>query len=236
MKINWKYLKNPKIIIGAVILFLVVLWMLNRGAGASPSGSNVVTNSGPTDAQVAAQTQLAMAGIAASVANNQTVAGLQAIQEQGDIAIALKTIDANTASQVTAAQQYIAAMGIAAQSHAADLSYAMGVSNNELAFNTAKMAYDSANYSTAVNAGLTAQLSHDQLVAYQTGTLANLASTLKPGQKDQAFAELTYSITGSGGTYNTGGANPVYVPPSSGMGSGAITYAPPPLPQTNWVG
>jgi hypothetical protein len=213
MKINWKYLKNPKIIIGAVILFVIVLWMLNRGASSSTTGSSVVTN-GPSDAQIASQTQLAMAGISASVANNQTAASLQAIQEQGDIAIAMKTIDATTAAQTTAAQEAIAAASIGAQTHAMDLSYATSLSNNQLSFSVAKMAYDNANYSTAVNAGLEAHMADVQLAGFEFGSIVSTLPSLgKYGKTILLNSPLTQNVANSNN----------------------ISYAPPPLPQTNWA-
>ncbi len=236
MKINWKYLKKTPVIIGGIILFFIVLFLLNRGqsSGNTATGGVVTSNNaGPSDAAIMANTNLQMAGIAASVENNRTMASLEALSRQGDIAVALKSIDANVALTTTAAQAQIAALGIAAQNHAADLAYGVALNNNQLAFNTAKMAYDNANYSTAINAGVMAHISDNQLEAYKVGTLANVIPTLKSGQRDNAFEALLFSTTGSGGSYNAGGSNAVYVPPSNATGS--VTYAPPPLPQTNWV-
>lgn len=234
MKINWKYLKKPPVIIGSIILFFIVLWMVNRGASSSTTSSGTITN-GVSDAQLAASTQLGLASISAGVANAQTAAQLQAIQENGDIAVALKTIDAAGVAQQTAAQQAIAAMGIAAQIQGMQLSFQTSQSNNELSFNVAKMAYDNANYSIEANTSLQAHLSDDQLKAFTTSSIVSAIGSAKAGDRDQLTAALiggtygqsvTYGIPGHKGSVETGNSIP----------TGAITFAPPPLPQTSWVG
>jgi hypothetical protein len=198
MRMNWKILKNPKFIVGGLVLFVVVLWMVNRSGGG---GSTVVQagNSAPAD------NTLALAQIQAAMAGNQTAAAFAAIQDQDQTQIALATIAAAAHAGEISATANIAALGIAeqgheaelaaalssvgiaAQSHAADLQYQTNVATITAAVQTAQMAYDSANYTVATNAALQVHLSDNQLQAYEFGTAASIIPSLKKGDRDNAF-------------------------------------------------
>jgi hypothetical protein len=214
MKMHWQTLKSPKFLIGAVVLFFLVLWLVNRSGSASTS-SNTVTASGTDPNVLAANTQLALAGISAGQQNNAIAASLAAQQDQDQTAVALATIQAKLSDNANSSQAAIAALGITAQKEIA-------LNSNELTFNTTKLAYDSANYSTAVNAGLQAHLADNQLQAFDLQTLAGHITDVRL-HGGQRLAVLTQLINSAS-------------PQISGQTgqSGSVTYGVPPLPQTTW--
>lgn len=217
MKMHWAILKQPKFLIGAVVLFFVVLFLVNRSGGSSTKSTST-TVQGADPNTLAANTQLALAGIAASVENNRTSAAIAAGQDQNQTAIALATIQANENATTTAASAAIAALGINVQRDIA-------INNNELTFNTTKMAYDNANYSIAVNADLQGHLADNQLQAFDLQTLASHITDVRL-HGGQRLAVLQNLINTSAGTIN-----------GSAIGQGgSVTHGVPPLPQTTWTG
>lgn len=212
MKMNWKYIKNPKFLIGAFVLFFVVLWLVNRSGGSTASGV-IQANPAPTVAQ---DNTLALAQIQAAMSGNQIAAAFAANQDNNQTSIALATIAAAAHAGEISATANIAALGIAeqgheaelaaalsnvgiqAQVHAADLQYQTNIATITAAVNTAQMAYDSANYtaqlaynsanySIATNAALQTHLSDNQLTAYEFGTAASIIPSLKAGDRDNAY-------------------------------------------------
>lgn len=209
MKINWAYLKKPSVLIGAVVLFFILLFLLNKGGGASAgtSGTTVV-NSGPSDAQVAASTQLALAQLSAGVQNNALSIDYAKSQDANDTQLALAQVAAALQTQNLTVQQNIANETIAANVHGMDLQYQGLVNQNATALAQAQAQYNYGLASQAVNANLqqnlatisantTVTLSQQQLQAYEFGTLASTIPTLKSGKRDNAFALLTTATYGT---------------------------------------
>jgi hypothetical protein len=185
MKLNVKVLKNPKFIIGAIVLFVVVLWMLNRSGGSSATVS-ASPAPGSTDHTVE------LAQLQAALGNAQLAAGLQATQDTNATQIALAEIAANAGKYNTDASAQIAALGISMQSHeadlaaqisalgigaqvhAADLQYQTNIATITAATNQAQMAYNYAAYALGTNAALESHIADNQLTAYEFGTIASL--------------------------------------------------------------
>jgi hypothetical protein len=129
MKIHWQILKKPSVIIGAVILFFIVLFIMNRSGGSAAQTQTVST--GPDPATVAANSQLAMAQIAAGVQGQAFQIDYAKAQDADQTQIALATIAAASEAQTTAAQQVIAAQTLAIQQHGLDLQYQSNITNNQ---------------------------------------------------------------------------------------------------------
>lgn len=115
------WIKQRPVLTGAIVIVagLAAYLILSRGGGGAvqyvDGGST-----GPTDAQVAAQTQLAMAGLSAGVQAQSIQAQLAALQYQGqtDIALADRSLDAALA-------QIAAAAGVQTQQTAASRDVAL---------------------------------------------------------------------------------------------------------------
>lgn len=176
MKINWAIVKKPSVLIGIVVLFFVLLFMLNRGGSASAAGSSTVTNTGPTDAQVAAQTQLALAQINAGLSNAAIQEHYAETQDNNRTGLAVAQIQAVLAQSQTQAQRDIANETIAAQVHGMDLQFQGLVNQNATALEQAKAQYAYGLASQAINANTTVQLSAQQLEAYKFNSIASLAA------------------------------------------------------------
>lgn len=213
MKLKLAILKKPVYLIGGIVLFFLVLWLLNRSGSSSSSGTMVATTPQADPNVIAAGAAIQQAQIAAGVQVAGINASLAQNQTDADTALKLAAIQATTANSTLEAQTTIATDTLSLQGHTID-------SNNQLAFNTAKLAYDNANYSTAVNAALTAHLSDNQTAAFNLQSeLSHVTDVRLHG--GQRLAVLQNII-------NTNGA-------ASSIGSSS-GFAAPPLPQTNWVG
>jgi hypothetical protein len=187
---------------------------------------------GPSDAQINAQAALAAKQL--DIAGQVQLGGLQitglAQQGQNDLQLA------NVASTVALAQ-------VAADVHNNDVSTAaslaaltaqlaanvqMNNSNNQFQVDYAKIAADTSLHIVQANNALQTTLSHDQLIAYQTGSIAQSISSAKKGDRDQLTAALIGSITGQPISYGVPGAKgsiainnptlPTPIPTSSGGG------------------
>lgn len=196
---NFSYLrKKPWLIFGLLVFGVIVFMMINRKVDA---GSSVVT-SGKSDAQIAAEAQLGMAQIQASIAQGNTAAQLAAIQAQGDIALALAQLDAGYKVQQLGVQREIAAAGIAAQIHAMDIAYQQSVNNNAFQLDYATLAFDASLGMAELNAKVA-----------QTGMLMSAIGSLKSKDRDDTLERIfgnpsvmQYSNpgTGSSGGFNFG--------------------------------
>lgn len=228
MKVNWAYLKKPSVLIGAVVLFFILLFLLNRSGGSASSGQTVV-NQGPSDAQVAAQTQLALATISAGLQGQAIQVDYAKSQNSNETQIALATMAAALQTQDTAAQRDIAAQTVAAQVHGLDLQYQTALANNNFALDYAQQQFNYGIATTAINANLQAGLSKDQLTAYGFNVAGGAIASAKSGDRDQLTAQLIASMTGAGVNYEPGNRGSVYVPPAGGStaNSSVIVNNPP---------
>lgn len=205
---DFNYVKRkPMLFVGIVLVFGILFWfMLNRGSAQT---STVITN-GKSDAQIAAETQLAMAGMSAQIQNNQVAAQLAAIGQQGDIAIALAKLDQVNKTNELQVQREIAAAGIAAQLHAMDIAYQQSVNNNAFQLDYATLAFDASIASQRISAQ-----------AMTTSMLASMVPSLKKGKQVRAFDNLLLLLS-SGNTgqtlTNTGLDGAQFPPQSSGGG------------------
>jgi len=98
-KFNLKVFKKGKPIYwvaGAVILFVIFYLFLNRGGGQSApaqSGGVVSYNSGPSDAQISAASQISGAQIQANAAINQQQLQLAGIREDNSARVAIAGLE-----------------------------------------------------------------------------------------------------------------------------------------------
>jgi hypothetical protein len=164
MKIHWQFLKKPSVIVGAIILFFILLFLLNRG-GSSASGGQVV-NTGPSDAQVGAQTQLAMATMSAGLQGQAIQADYAKSQDSNQTQLALATIAAAVQGQSLAVQSAIAQQTVAAQVHGLDLQYQTALANNNFALNYAAQQFNFGLANTAINANLQSHMADLQASSF----------------------------------------------------------------------
>lgn len=174
MKIRWAFLKKPSVLIGAVVLFFVLLFLLNRSGGTASSGQQVV-NTGPSDAQLAANTQLAMAQISAGLQGSAIQEDFAKSQDNNQTALALAAVQATLAQQQTVAQENIANETIAANVHGMDLQYQGLVDQNATALAAAQAQYNYGLSSQAITANTQLQLGQQQLQAFEIGTAAQVS-------------------------------------------------------------
>jgi hypothetical protein len=157
---------------------------------------------GPSDAQVAAANNLAIAQLSAGVQSQALQIDYAKSMNDNDTALAVTQIQAALSGQQIVAQRDIAAATISANVHGMDLQYQGLVNQNATALAAAQAQYNYGITAQAVNANLqqnlatiqantTVTLSQQQLEAYKFGTLANTIPTLKSGKRDNAFALLT---------------------------------------------
>jgi hypothetical protein len=191
MKVNWAYLKKPSVIIGAVVLFFILLFLLNRNGGSASSGQTVV-NTGPTDAQAAAQTQLALAQISAGLQGQAIQLDYAKSQDANDTQLALATIAAAAQNQSLAVQQEIANRTIDAQTHGLDLQYQTAVANNNFALDYAQQQFAYGIASQSITANTQMQMSADQLRALQMSTNASIVMGLAGRNKYSSIALPAY--------------------------------------------
>jgi hypothetical protein len=201
MKINWAFLKKPSVIVGAVILFFIILFMLNKGTGSS---SSQVVNTGPTDAQVASQTQLALAQISAGLQGQAIQVDFAKSQDQNATALALATMQTTLGVDQLAAQQAIADRTIDAQVHGLDLQYQTSRDTNafNLAFTGQQFQYGLASQTLMANQQLA--MGQQQLQAFQFSQIASLAANAGhdgiAGDGPMLMSYLTHSTMGANGS------------------------------------
>jgi hypothetical protein len=174
-----------------------------------------VVNSGPSDAQVAASTQLAMAQMSAGLQGQAIQLDYAKSQNSNDTQLALATIGAALQQQQTAAETAIAAQTVAAQVHGLDLQYQTAVASNAAQIQAMKDQYNYGLASLAVNANLQEVLSANQLKAFGYSSAVSAIGSAKAGDRDQLTAQYMAMLSGSGVSYgNVGGKGGVYVAPS----------------------
>jgi len=211
MKVKWAYLKKPSVIIGAVILFFVLLFLLNRSGGSASSGTTTVTT-GPSDAQVASQTQLALAQISAGLQGQAIQVDYAKARDANDTQVALATMAAALQGQSLVVQHDIASQTIDAQVHGLDLQYASAVAANTAQIQALQIQSNMVLASSAINANLQAQLSKDQLTAYGYNVAGGAISSANKGDRDQLTAQLIAAMTGTGVNYEPGNVGSTFVP------------------------
>lgn len=200
-------LKKPVVIGGGVLLFVVLLLLLNRGGGSS-GGSPQYVQSGPTDAQLQAQTAVALAqidaGKAAGAANasvavareqlatdlakttiqadlSRYVADKQAANDAMQLTVNANISAANTAAQV-ATTKYLADLNASVTKSQLDQAERIQANNNNFQLSFA----EAANQTQEHLALITANLTQAQIAANRDVTLGVLTS-----QNQQEIARIT---------------------------------------------
>lgn len=136
MKLNFKVFKkgSPLLWIGGAVVLFVVFYMLSSKGSNSSNGGNVYTTaSGPSDASVAAATQLSMAQLQANVSANQMATELAAVKEQTAGEIALANIGANVAFAGLAADQNVQLAALNTQKSIAEMNTEYAIESAEIA-------------------------------------------------------------------------------------------------------
>lgn len=115
MKMNLSVFKKGKSlywIIGGIVLFVLFYWIINRGG--SSSGGGYAVAGGPSDAAVAASTQVALANTQASagvaIATLQYNGTVNQTQAAADVAKYTASLDAATTVEAFRTQKEIAAL------------------------------------------------------------------------------------------------------------------------------
>jgi hypothetical protein len=200
---------KPVLIGGGLVLFLLILFLLNRGGGISGGGTEYVST-GPSPAQLQAQTALALAQIDAGKAAGQTNAQVAVAREQVAADLNKAVIEAdlsryladkqaglealslnvnaeisrqNTAAQV-ATTKYLADLSASTTKYQLDQAAAIQANNNEFQLSFAEQA----NQTQTNMAIITSNLTMAQLEANRDVTLGVLTS-----QQNLELARITAS-------------------------------------------
>lgn len=204
MKFSLGYVKKNPVMFGAIfVVFGLLFWLLiNRGGG---NAATQYVQTGPSEALQAANlqaaTQIQGAQIQASSQNAIAAYQLEAMTRQleGQQSIAAlelqyKTLELAVSERMTDKQTDASLLALQAQ---LNNSLALANENNSFMVDYAKVAADSAMQQVAINAALQRAMSADQLEAYKVGAevskigmLASVIPTIKPNDRDNAFAML----------------------------------------------
>lgn len=215
-KFSVAYVKQHPVMFGTIIVvFGLLFWFMFRGSGGGASSGGVsVVNAGPSDAQVAAGTQLQLAQIGANTQLQMGQLSLAAAAAQTESQERLATMELAYKTQELASQHDLGDKTIAASLEALSLQLNNALqttnSNNQFMVDYAKVAADSATTQLAINAALQRDLSKDQLEGFKYSSALAVIPTLKKGDRDAALISLTLGKPSSHGA--------VGVMPSSGGG------------------
>jgi len=185
MKMDWKTVKKPGFIIGAIVLFFVVLWFVNRSGGGSTG--TIQTSNGVDPNQLAAATQIQLAQIGAGVQVAAINADYAKSQDQGQVALALAQIQAASDAQNIAAQRDIAEQTIALNAHQMDLQYQESVNSNATALAYEQNSYNYALQTNAQNIAFQENLSQQQLTAYEFAGIKDVIQQFGNPARRQAY-------------------------------------------------
>jgi hypothetical protein len=187
VKFSVEYVKKNPVLFGVILIVfgLGFYLLLNRGgsAAASQGSGTTVVNAGPSDAEIQAGVASHIADVQAASASQQNQLQLAALQTQGGVALQLADLDAQYKALELASNERVADKSLDVQTATlnAQLDNARGMSADANAFMLA-YAQTQANTATtqlAIGANLQRDLSAQQLQAFQIGTMASLATSLK---------------------------------------------------------
>jgi hypothetical protein len=205
-------LKNKWVLIGGAVVVIIALMM---AGGSSGSGSGTVST-GPSDAEVAASHDIALAQIAAQSTQMQANAQLAAITQQGQIDMATATlnaqlsqyaVDANTALQSLqinttreiqladmSSQERRETASINSQTQLAKWTLDQATLNTQIQTDFQLQYAEAANATNVSLAQMQAQLVNNQLIANRDVTLAGLATQESLAATNAALQrDVTYS-------------------------------------------
>lgn len=216
MKFNLAIFKKGKPIywiLGGIALFVLFYWIVSRGSsGASSSGGTSVIQTGPSDAQVAAQSQLALAQMqtqaGVTTAQNQNnadiaIATLQAqvalanTQASADVAKYTAGLDASTQAGYIAAQQHMMEMQVAGATAQTQIQAQYGVETATIA---AQSVLDQANVQAAMfgkQLDTNSKMFTAQLNAANFQSMVAQVGNVKANDRDNMLALLAASNSGS---------------------------------------
>jgi hypothetical protein len=210
---SFEYVKKNPLMFGMIVLVFGVFVYLYLNRGAVASTSTVVTQSGPSDAQLAADAQIQIAQIGAGAQTQQLQAQLNATQLNDQAQISLAQISATSTDAQTAAETKTALANTDASLKAllaqTGAQVAMNQSNNNATVAYATIVNDSALAQVQMNDNLTATMSAQQLEAYKVGAFTSALGTVKKKDRDNILETVSGSIYGSGSSSLFGSAAPV---------------------------
>lgn len=205
MKFSFDYVKKNPLVFGGIFLVFGVLFWLYLNQGAETQQSVTYADSGPSDAELAAQAALGQASIAANRDTQLANAQIAAIQIQGQNELALANLGAQVALADLGANERLQSKNLDytrdALMYQLDTELALQEANNQFQVDFAKVAYDASTESTRINAALAAQMSSDQLKAFTTGAMFNSVQFVKKNDRDNAFALAAAISSGTPTTY-----------------------------------
>ena len=218
--------KNKTLLYGGGIMVLVIFFLVLRSGAGGSSASVAPATAGPSDAQIQASTQLALAQLSGAQQANATNAQLTAAQLQLQEQLAEKTIEAdvskyaiaqdsaNQTQQIQAnnsQQKYLADLQASVAKWTLDASVAQTQSNNSFQLDYAKASSASAEALATIQAGVI----NNQILASRDTTIATLEATaaqtasyingqvavaLSSDQKDISVANINAGVAKHGQT------------------------------------
>lgn len=206
MKLNLKVFKSRPVlwIVGGIVLFVIFYLMFNKGGSGTSTESGGITtiNTGPSDAAIAASTQLQLAQVQAGAAIQQSNA-------QSAAAIAIATLQAqsdiaNTQASADVAK-YTAGVDAATQGQYLNVQKEIAQTNAEYSYDTAKVASETAlGIQESQQQMFEAQLgSNVQMLQIQSSNLITQSliaqiPSLKSKDRDNALWHLSDTLANSG--------------------------------------
>lgn len=198
------------------VVFGVLFWFMISGRGGSGgSGAVTVTNSGPSDAQVAAGTQLQMAQLGAQtqIAMGQMALGAKAAEMEAtkelagmELAYRVQELGVTAALNSKTIEASLAALSL-------NLSTQSSINhdNNQFMLDYASNAQDAATTQLLIGANLQRDLGAQQLDAFKTSSMLSIIPTLKKKDRDESLQIISGNITGNPVSYYNGpGSAQVY--------------------------
>lgn len=192
MAINFQTFKKKPLLWGgiAIVIFVIFYLIFSRGSGGGEGSTQVVTT-GPSEAQLAAQTQLGLAQIQAGAVNAQTAA--EVAMKNADIAGQVKLGE-------LAYQAGLAEIQASKEALQINSEYSLQTARVAAETNLAMAKLDKDVLTTQLNAQ--SQMFTQQIQSVTTQALIAQIPSLKKKDRDNALAAIAgYSFPGMTRTY-----------------------------------
>jgi hypothetical protein len=214
VKFNAKLFKKPSFIIGGIVLFFIVLWMINRGSSANAAATG---STGPSENLQLAQLQAATSLQAGQIAAGVQIAGINAdyakSQDANSVALAVAQLQAGYQNNALAVQKALGEETIAAQVHNMDLNYQQSVNANNFALAYAAQAYNYSLTTNQQNIAFQENITAQNIGYNEFNTTADIIAHFgNPARREALLPELGQIIEGQ----------PINVNTNTNVGGGGI--------------
>jgi hypothetical protein len=195
VKFSVEYVKKNPIMFGTIfVVFGLLLWfMMNRGS-SSAGATTVVQGGGPSDAQLAAATQVQLAQISAGAQTSLADRQLSALSMQTESQEHLAALSLTHAMAELQVEERLGVLGVeaslAGMTAQLNAQTQMSADNNAFMIDYARVAQDAATANVMINASLQRDLAGISAEAYRTSSLLSIIPTLKKKNRDEALLAI----------------------------------------------